>query len=211
MKKTPILDFFYLCVLRPICWAIFTLPYKVEIIGRENIPASGNFIVAANHRSYLDPPFIAWVLSPKITHWIVARRIYLKWYFKPFCIISRSVPVGGSTPIAEGVLNQGGIIGIFPEGGICCDRVIKKGHKGVAVLALSTGVPVLPCYIDGTFDTRKKTVLAPRIFRPLKLVMGKPLRFEKVPLKRMPGSVIEKTLPQIINAINVLKPANGKR
>lgn len=200
-----LLDFIYFYVFRPLCFAIFSF-YKVEINGRENIPR-GAFIIAANHRSYIDPPFIAWILRPRVVNWIVAKHIYYKWYFHFACMISRSVPINGSARPAEAILNKGGIVGIFPQGGICRTRRIEKGHSGVAVLALNTGLPVLPCCIDGTFDTSKPIIKVPKVFTHLKLTIGKPLYFEKKSYyNRIPKAVLDKTLPKIINAINSLKP-----
>ncbi|GAF99750.1 unnamed protein product [marine sediment metagenome] len=199
-----ILDFGYAYILRPMAAIAFSF-YKVEVIGKENVLRDKGFILAVNHSSYFDGPFIAWVLFPRPVHWIVHKKIYEKWYFRPACIMSRSVPVNGSINIAEKILNQGKIIGIFPQGGICCgDEIIKKGHRGVAVLGCKTGIPIVPCYIEGTFDRTKKVSIAPKVFMPLELRFGKPLYFEKCLTEKVPDDVLEDTLAKIVDGINGL-------
>jgi len=206
-EENIILDFFYRYLLGLFFFSLFHLFFKIRISGLENVPKDSNFILASNHRSFMDGPLIGYLLSPRVIHWIIARWVYEKWIFKPFCFISRCVAVGGSSLTAEKVLNRGGIIGIFPEGGVCCDRYIKSGHKGVAVLALKTGVPVLPCYVDGTFNSRRKPILSARLFTTVRVIIGKPVRFDKITCSRVPAEAIEKTLPEIIAAINNLSPA----
>lgn len=202
-----IFDFIYYCIVVPIFRIVFFCFYKVEIKGKKNLPPQGGFIVASIHRSFLDGPFITSSLRPTHIYWVVSKRIYKKWYFRPLCTVARCVPVNGSTGFVSKLLREKRRIGIFPQGGVKYDDVIKKGHKGVAVIALSTGAPVVPCYIDGTFDISKKIVFAPRVFRPLKLVIGKPLHFKKQPPGRIPNTILNDAVSRVIEAINDLKPA----
>jgi len=203
-----LIDFCYFFIFRLIFWIVFRF-YKVEVKGAENIPSGAGCILAINHSSFLDAPLVAWCLRPLPIHWIVSRMIYSKWKFRPFCVIARSVPVNGSTKSAEGMLRRGSVIGIFPEGGICCDRLIKKGRRGVAVLAKKTGAPVVPCRIEGTFDTSKKVVFFPKVFTPLKLTIGRPMYFEQTDSERIPREILESTVREVIKGINDLAPGRS--
>jgi len=190
--------------LKPFFAVLFAF-YEVKIAGKENLPLDKGFILAANHLSFLDGPFISFALYPRHPYWIVAKWIYSAWYFHPLCVIARCVPViSGTTKAAQDILDKGGIVGIFPTGCIMCDKIVKKGRKGVAVLALATGLPVVPCYIDGEIDPTKKMNIVPKFFKPLKLTFGKPLYFEKYPDERIPSDTLEAALTRIIDSINGL-------
>jgi len=202
-----LLDFGYYVILRAFFKIVFSF-YKVEILGRENIPQDSGFILAANHSNFLDGPVIAWALRPRLIYWIVSKDLYRRWYFKPILVMARCVPVNGSVDLAERLLDKKKAIGIFPQGGVCCDRVIKKGHRGVAVLARKSAVPVIPCYIKTVIDPSKKFNIAPKAFSPITVSFGRPLRFEKCPPKEIPPEILNDTLSKIIRAINVLGKNN---
>ena len=74
-------------------------------------------------------------------------------------------------------LKENEIIGIFPEGGRSPDGKIKKGKPGVAILALSTKVPVVPV---GFVNTQKVLPMGSIIPRPARceVNIGEPLKFE---------------------------------
>jgi len=183
---------------------IFSI-YNVTVFGKKNFPKGRGCILASNHLSFLDAPFIAWAIYTPV-HWLVNKVIYDTWYFRPFCVIFRCVPVNGSTKLAERIVNSDRPVGIFPQGGICCSRLIKKGRKGVAVMALKTGAPVIPFFIDGKIDESKEVNFLPDIRHPLNLYIGKPLYFQKYDGERVPDELLNDALEKIINAVNELSP-----
>ena len=75
--------------------------------------------------------------------------------------------------IAE-VIRRGGLLGIFPEGGITRDGAMKPFRTGAAVLALQIGVPIVPIHIGGTFDALPRGANWPR-FVPITLRIGEPI------------------------------------
>jgi 1-acyl-sn-glycerol-3-phosphate acyltransferase len=85
--------------------------------------------------------------------------------------------------IAE-VIRRGGLIGIFPEGGITRDGAMKPFRAGAAVLALQMGVPVVPIHMGGTFDALPRHAKWPR-FVPVTLHIGEPI---SVAARRNPTS-----------------------
>jgi len=202
-----LLDFGYDYILRALCNVIFSF-YQLEIRGKEHVPEGKGCILAANHLSFLDGLLISWSLrgrlfrEHKIVHWIVHKRVYSNWLFRPACIFSRSVPINGSTSLAEKILKKGKYLGIFPQGGICCSVTIKKGRRGVAVLAHKTGAPVIPCRIEGDIDESARINIIPRMFRPLKLTFGKPIQYKKYHQERIPDDMLKKSLSEIIHSIN---------
>lgn len=205
-------DFVYFYIFKFLCFIVFSF-FKIKTIGKENLPSSGGFILAANHSNFLDGPFIAYSVRPLPVHWLVHKNIYNTWYFRPFCTVFRSIPVNGSVEAALNVIHKGGVIGIFPYGGICCDKLIQKGHKGAALMAIKTGVPVVPCYIDADVDRNQRINFTPKAFTNLELIIGKPIYFEKRPAGEeiIPKEILEEAMAGIINGINSLSPRNESK
>jgi 1-acyl-sn-glycerol-3-phosphate acyltransferase len=136
---------------------LFTQIYnRLEVFGRWQLPETGPAILVSNHISGLDPLFIQSV-SPRVIVWMMAREYYdlkiTNWVFR----LAESIPVErtgrdlASTRAAMRALDAGRILGVFPEG-----KIEDTGHDllpfqtGVALMAIKTGVPVYPAYLDGT-------------------------------------------------------------
>ncbi len=133
-----------------------TLLSRWTVDGREHVPASGPYIVVANHFGFLDPPMVATSLPRPVT--FIAKA---ELWEKPFSrFFSESI---GMIPLRRGeadrralteslaVLKDGGPIAIFPEGTRGTGQVgLKQGQRGVAFIALLANVPILPVAIWGT-------------------------------------------------------------
>lgn len=144
---------------------------KVE--GVENLPQKSNFIVVANHSSYLDP-LVIMASIPKKIHCIALRDLYrmvwMKWFFQ----ITESLPSGSSSEKAVNLLTINRNVGLFPEGGVSRDGKLKEFRRGAALLALKTGRPIVPCAIFGTFSALPFGAKFPKFFSKIKVVVGKP-------------------------------------
>ncbi|NQT40913.1 MAG: 1-acyl-sn-glycerol-3-phosphate acyltransferase [Planctomycetes bacterium] len=116
-------------------------------------------VIVSNHRSPVDPAFIQ-LASGRLVHWMVAREFcvmpVVSWFFRT----CRCIPVGrggidtAAMKQAIRIAQQGGLVGLFPEGRINrSDRLLLRGRLGAAMIALKAGVPVIPCYVAGSpFD-----------------------------------------------------------
>ena len=121
-------------------------------------PRSGPLIIAANHMSNADPPFIGGWLAPALRR----RPTFLAkeaLFDGPLGLFIRSlgaepVKAGGSDiaayRVAKAVLDRGGVVAILPEGTRSFDGVLAQPKPGVSLLATRTGAPVLPVGISGT-------------------------------------------------------------
>jgi 1-acyl-sn-glycerol-3-phosphate acyltransferase len=141
--KWWIYDFF-----RALAKLVLNLIAHIEIKGAENVPASGPFILASNHTCALDPP-VAMAAIPRHVNVLAAH----KWKYSMrgfFLIASRAIFVKRGEIDRQAlqkcseVLNQGGAIGIAPEGTRSHRPGMQGGRVGVAYLASHTGVPILP-------------------------------------------------------------------
>lgn len=154
-------------ILKPILKSI----YRIRIEGLENVPKGGSAIIAANHLSFLDSFFIPLsVPRRKVTY--LAKADYFKswktaWFFKMVGQIPTERAGGAksqrSLDVALGVLNEGKLLGIYPEGTRSPDGYLHRGRTGVARLALTAGAPVIPCGLIGTDKVQPKNQKFPRI------------------------------------------------
>jgi 1-acyl-sn-glycerol-3-phosphate acyltransferase len=112
-------------------------------------------IIISNHRSSIDPLFVQ-VVSRRVIHWMVAREYCEHWAFGWFLRQAQVIPVSragldaAATRTAMRLVAEGHWVGMFPEGRInMTDQLMLPGRPGAVLVALKTGVPILPCYIAG--------------------------------------------------------------
>lgn len=169
-------------VLKALLSPVFFLFWGVKVEGRDNVPRRGPVVLAPNHVSFVDSMFLPLVLGRRVT--FVAKAEYFDsfktaWFFRA----AGQIPMrreGGSASeralaAARDVLNRGGILGIYPEGTRSPDGRLYRGHTGVARLALSCKVPVVPVGLVGTTEVQPIGSNLPRPFRRVTVRFGKPL------------------------------------
>jgi 1-acyl-sn-glycerol-3-phosphate acyltransferase len=157
--------------------------FAFRVTGLEHLPGRGPYIVAANHANYLDGVVLGAALPRKIS-FLVMPRVYRATPLHPYfhdhvgsIPVSLARPDPGAIRRALRVLEQGGVVGIFPEGPFSRHGTLGRGQPGVALVALWSGVPVVPVAISGTFHAlAARRFFVPRRV-PLSVRFGKPLRF----------------------------------
>jgi len=197
--------------LRAVFRPAFTLAFRLRTQGREHVPRKGAAIIAANHASFLDPILIG-MCSRRPVRFLVAREFYLDPRLSALLRWLGAIPVGGDAGMIRSfrhiadVIRGGGILGIFPEGGITRDGVLKPFRAGAAVIALRMGVPVVPIHVGGTFDALPRDARWPR-FVPVTLRIGEAIR---VAARRNPSSdEIAALTESIRNAVAALAAAGA--
>jgi 1-acyl-sn-glycerol-3-phosphate acyltransferase len=120
------------------------------------LPPNQGAVIVSNHRSSVDPFFVQ-VIAHRDVHWMVAKEYCDSAAFGWFLKLVEVIPVsrGGIDTAATKVgirhVQNGKIIGMFPEGRInMTDELLLPGRPGAAMIALQAGVPLLPCYIEGS-------------------------------------------------------------
>lgn len=132
---------------------------RVDVEPLEGLPADGPLIIASNHLSNADPPLIASWLTPALgrsVHWM-AKQEALDWpvagaFLKANgCFgIRRGAADTEAFRLAKSFLDDGRILGTFPEGTRSPTGRLQKGKEGVTLLAIRTGAPILPVAVWGT-------------------------------------------------------------
>ncbi len=161
---------------------VIRLFFKFKVEGLENIPQKTNFIVVANHASFLDP-LVVGVAIPRKIYWLAFREIYTMFWLKWFMKITETLPTGGSSEKAFYLLMKNRNVGLFPEGTRTYDGRLREFRRGAALLALKSGRPIVPCAILGTYEAFPRRAKFPK-FLPIKVKVGKPMyllkEFEEV-------------------------------
>jgi 1-acyl-sn-glycerol-3-phosphate acyltransferase len=173
-------------VVKAVLTPILRFFFRVRVEGLEHLPANGPAILASNHVSFSDSIFLPLVLRRRVT--FVAKAEYFEqrktaWFFR--AVGQRPIKrEGGSASqralaSAREVLERGDLFGIYPEGTRSPDGRLYRGHTGVARLASSAGVPVLPVAMVGTREAQPIGQVMPNLFMPITIRIGRPLRFER--------------------------------
>lgn len=184
MKKTYHVPFHFR-LIRPVIKAVFRTLFhvlgRVKIIGKENIPYGKPYVVAMNHISIYDPPFIA-AFWPEILEIMGASEVF----DKPGQ--GQLVKLYGVMPVHRGeyertllekivrILKSGYPFLIAPEGGRSHVTAMRRAHAGIGYIVDATGVAVVPVGLVGTTDDfwhrairREKPELEMRIGKPIHL------------------------------------------
>lgn len=191
----PLVYWLARAVLQP----FFHLWFRVDRIGREHIPAEGGFIIAANHRSFLDP-FVIGIMVRRPIYFVAKRELFTKrpiaWLLNNLGAfpIDRGTGDRDAMATARAILERGEGVLIFPEGTRTRPGALGSARRGVGRLALETGVPVVPLSIIGTEVVRRGWRVRPHKVR---LRAGRPLTFPRVeaPSPQLAAAVTQRIWP----------------
>ncbi len=165
--------------LRVIFTWLFGTVCGTEVSGTENMPMEGGVILAANHLSNWDPPFLATFIMRPVSYMAKKELFDIPVFNR--CIehlhvipVKRGAADRGAIKTALATLREGRCIGIFPEGTRSRDGEVHKAEAGVALLAAKSGVPVVPAAITGTNGFFSGGTWFPKLF----VSYGTPIFFE---------------------------------
>lgn len=144
-------------LLKKLSYPAFKLVCNLSIEGSANLPKQGPLIVVGNHFSFIDPvtfvralpypvEFLGGAHNPHAP--IQTRIIPFLWGYLP---LYRGTASRFALQASESILKQGGVIGIFPEGGNWA-TVLRPARPGTAFLMTRTGASILPVGLIGLTD-----------------------------------------------------------
>jgi 1-acyl-sn-glycerol-3-phosphate acyltransferase len=193
-------------VLTPPVWLMF----RTRAIGTENVPERGPVILAPNHFSNLDHFFLAVFLRRQVQFMAKSQLFRFPLDF----ILSH----GGTFPVQRGkhddeafvtahtVLRQGGVVGMYGEGGRSRSKQLGKPKPGLGRLALESGVPVIPVAIHGS--ERARDLRLPKVT----IQYGQSMSFARVarPTREQAEEVSQKVFDRIREMFDALRD-QGRR
>ncbi|MGQ9730057.1 MAG: lysophospholipid acyltransferase family protein [Candidatus Zipacnadales bacterium] len=160
----------------PLYWlgrALFRLLFRLlgrwRVYGRENVPQRGGAVIAANHTSYLDPPIVGSGLD-RFCYYMGKKELFevplLGFLIRQVgCFpVDRDHPDTQVIKFAVNLLKAGHLLCIFPEGSRSPDGSLRISEAGIgpALIASRAGVPIIPAYIRGAFESYPMGAKFPR-------------------------------------------------
>ncbi|MGZ4279021.1 MAG: lysophospholipid acyltransferase family protein [Solirubrobacteraceae bacterium] len=134
---------------------VLRLWFRLRVSGREDVPADGPAIIAPNHKSFMDAFFVG-VATRRHVRYMAKTEIFrgpLAWLLVRLGAfpVRRGEADAEAMRTAQAILEQGGVVVIFPEGTRVEDPdALGAPHHGAGRLALDTGAPIVPAAISGT-------------------------------------------------------------
>ncbi len=175
---------------------LFRLFFRLEAKGIDNIPQQQNFIITPNHTSYLDG-FVL-ILALPFSYFRNIYSLGLSEFFtgpirSRLARIAHVIPIDSASylstalQVSAHVLRNRRSIAVFPEGGRSFDGSVMEFKKGVGILAVELGIPVVPCCIEGAFEAMPRNVTWPR-FRKIRVTFGPPLYAKDLEISKKPAA-----------------------
>ena len=189
-------------LVRGILQPFFLIYFRMERIGREHLPQDGPYIIAANHRSFLDP-FVIATMARRPLYYVAKKELFARrwqaWVLNALGAfpVDRGSADQSMIDTAKAILARGDSVLIFPEGTRTRPGSLGKPKRGVGRLALETGAPVVPVAVIGTEDVRKGWRIRPRHVR---IRAGRALHFPTVesPSPALAGAVTDRIWPCVM-------------
>lgn len=159
---------------------MFRAFWGVKVIGAQNVPKEGGFILASNHKSWFDPPIIGSNCPREITY-AAKKELFDAPIFGPLIRYLNAIPVKRSGFDREALvklgqrLGEGGGIIIFPEGTRFLDDQLHYPKAGVGMIALKAAAPIVPVYVAKTAYIRRQILR-----RQVRLYFGKPFNVNEL-------------------------------
>jgi 1-acyl-sn-glycerol-3-phosphate acyltransferase len=190
-------------VLRPLT----LLLYAARVSGRENVPMTGPLVVAANHRSYLDPPLLgAWF--PRPIHYMAKKELFAISWLGPLLRRVHAFPVNREIADPSAIkhalktLRAGEVVGIFPEGTRNIDGA-ARARGGAVLIAATAKCPIVPVALINTEDAFRRFRAA-----RVEVRIGPPLSFQGTERKATKAE-IEQWTAELADAIERLMPGHN--
>ncbi|MQY13158.1 hypothetical protein SRB5_33010 [Streptomyces sp. RB5] len=154
--------------------------WRPRVLGAHRLPAEGAVILAVNHSHMIDGPMLMGT-APRPVHFLIKKEAYvgpLGTFLRAIGQVEVDRTTADRTAItrALGVLEHGGVLGIFPEG-TRGDGDFAELRAGLAYFAVRSGAPIVPVAVLGSAERRSRLIPGlPALRSRVDLVFGEPFQ-----------------------------------
>jgi len=173
--------------------SVFKPLYRIEVIGKENVPKEQGVLLCTNHIHNFDP-IVVGISAPRTIHFMAKEEIFRVPVLGNIVRKCKAFPVKRGMSDREAlrkgmsVLKDGHVLGLFPEGTRSKTGELGKGLAGAGFFALRSNCAVIPCAVIGPY----------KAFHKLKVVFGKPIEMDEMRAsKASPEEVTELIMSEI--------------
>ena len=190
----------------------FATAHRLEISGRENIPAHGPFVLAANHCSHLDALSLVVALRPRhrerafpiaagdVFFQSPAISAFAAVFLNALPMWRKNCGPHALSDLRRKLDEEKCIYVIFPEGSRSRDGQMAHFKHGLGMLVAETPVPVVPCLIEGTFEVLPAYRKVPRPGK-ISIAIGRALDFTTSPNNREGWSQIAEAVESAVRSL----------
>ena len=194
---------FALSVLRLFCRVFF----KYEVIGIENVPLEGNVIIAANHKSNLDPIFVASSMTTREVAAVAKKELFdhkiLGFILKKLNTIPIDRENTGISTVKQilRAIKDGYVLGLFPEGTRVKGKEFGQAKAGLSLFASKGKANVVPISVISTY----------KLFSRVKIYIGEPIDMSQYFKAKLTNEDHERISEEIMQVIikNYCEQADG--
>ncbi|MEY2499575.1 MAG: 1-acyl-sn-glycerol-3-phosphate acyltransferase [Verrucomicrobiota bacterium] len=183
--------------------------FRLRFVHRERMINHGPVILAANHQSFLDPPF-AGSASDRGIYFLARKSLldgpFLGWLLPKLNVIPVDSDSGKDRTALKAlirILRAGEGTLVFPEGQRTPDGNLQPALPGVGLVIAKTLAPVVPIRIFGAYDAWPLGQKWPR-FRPVTVVVGEPIYFSEKDLEPGGKDLYLRLSQRVMDAITAL-------
>ncbi|MCK5126327.1 MAG: 1-acyl-sn-glycerol-3-phosphate acyltransferase [candidate division Zixibacteria bacterium] len=174
------MKWFYYVAWRFVRTVGYTL-FGLKAVDEKNIPRTGPVLIASNHQSYFDPPFVA-VMIMREVHFFAKKELF------DIPIMKRVITALNAVPVRRGiydprsinkvfdVLSKGGGLILFPEGTRGDGETLLKPKPGIGLIAYKGKAPIVPAFAHRTHQWSKSLFWRNR----MSVTFGKPITVEEI-------------------------------
>ena len=156
--------------------------HRLEVTGTEHLPAAPPFVMVANHTSHLDALALGSALPGRLARH-AATAAFAATALNALPIWRDSTSPEDLALLRMRLAEDGMVFILFPEGTRSRNGVLGRFRPGLGAFVAGSAVPVVPCYLEGAHACWPATRRLPRPGK-LRLVIGPPRRFDRVPNDR---------------------------
>ncbi len=165
-----------------VLWVLAKLLYGMRVIGKENLPKEGSFIITPNHVSAFDVVMVVTARYFGKRLIVLAKEElfanwFLKWFFGNMGAVAVKRGKGDVTAINKAIeeVKAGRGALVFPEGTRSTDGELLKLKSGAFVIAAQAKADLVPCRI--VYECKK-----PKMFKRTTVIFDKPIKYEDLNL-----------------------------